>query len=121
MTIISLKKITVIKAVILVSYIAKPSNSARISIPINNSNYIKIGIENLLSYTSIEEAASKGYITHSKTSKTVGDTTDTIENYELIKNQKSNLCNWFCTERENSTDDIAAFCVIFDLIESKLL
>ena len=93
----------------------------KVSIPTNNSNHIKIGIENLLSNTIIEEAVTKGYITHSTTSQTVGTVTDTIENYELVKNQKSNLCNWFCTERENIIEDIEKFSAIFDLIESKLL
>lgn len=93
----------------------------KLSIPSNNSNLIKIGIENLLSNNIIQEALAKGYIEHSSTIKKVAKTTETIENYELVKSQKSNLCNWFCEERENSDEDISAFIVIFDILESKLL
>lgn len=93
----------------------------KLSIPSNNSKLIKIGIENLLSNNVIQEALIKGYIEHSNTTKTVGEITETIDNYELVKNKKSNLCNWFCTERENSPEDIKAFSVIFEIIESKLL
>ncbi len=93
----------------------------KLSIPINHSNLIKIGIENLLSNDIIQEALTKGYIEHISTIKKVADTTETIENYELVKSQKSNLCNWFCNERENSAEDIKAFSVIFDILESKLL
>jgi hypothetical protein len=85
------------------------------------TNLIKIGIENLLSNPVIEEAQKKGYIEYSQTTKKIGENIEILENYSLIKNQKSNLCNWFCNERENSTDDIQAFNVIFDIIESKLL
>jgi len=93
----------------------------KISIPRNHSNLITIGIENLLSNNIIKEALTKGYIEHISIVKKVGETTKTIENYELVKSQKSNLCNWFCTERDNSTEDIETFRVIFDLIEDKLL
>jgi predicted ATPase len=93
----------------------------KISIPSNVTNLIKIGIENLLSNPVIEEAQKKGYIEYSQTTKKIGENIEILENYSLIKNQKSNLCNWFCNERENSTDDIQAFNVIFDIIESKLL
>lgn len=93
----------------------------KLSIPRNNSNLIEIGIENLLSSFVIEEAQKKGYIEYSKTTKSIGENTEILENYSLIKNQKSNLCNWFCNERENSMDDIQAFSIIFDIIENKLL
>ncbi len=93
----------------------------KLSIPSNHSNLIKIGIENLLSNNIIQEALTKGYIEHTSTLKTVAETTETIENYELVKSKKSNLCNWFCTERVNSVEDIKFFSIIFDLIESKLL
>lgn len=97
------------------------NNIFKLSIPSNSSNLITVGIENLLSIDVIKEALIKGYIEHSKTTKIVGENTTTVENYELVKSQKSNLCSWFCTERENSIEDIEAFSVIFDLIESKLL
>jgi hypothetical protein len=93
----------------------------KISIPSNTTNLIKIGIENLLSSSVIEEAQKKGYIEYSQTTKKIGENTESLENYALIKNQKSNLCNWFCNERDNSMDDIQAFSIIFDIIESKLL
>lgn len=93
----------------------------KLSIPSNNSNLIKIGIENLLSNNIIQEALTKGYIEHSSITKKVAETTEIIENYELVKSQKSNLCSWFCNERENSMDEIQAFSIIFDIIESKLL
>lgn len=93
----------------------------KLSIPSNNSNLIKIGIENLLSDDIIQEALTKGYIEHISTIKKVGESTETVENYELVKSQKPNLCKWFCTERENSPEDIKAFSVIFEIIESKLL
>lgn len=93
----------------------------KISIPSNMTNLIKIGIENLLSSSVIEEALKKSYIEYSQTTKKIGENTEILENYSLIKNQKSNLCNWFCNERENSPEDIQAFSAIFEIIESKLL
>lgn len=93
----------------------------KLSIPSNNSNLIKIGIENLLLDNVIQEALTKGYIEHISIIKKVGESTETVENYELVKRQKPNLCKWFCTERENSPEDIKAFSVIFEIIESKLL
>lgn len=93
----------------------------KISIPSNMTNLIKIGIENLLPSSVIEDAQKKGYIEYSQTTKKIRENTESLENYTLIKNQKSNLCNWFCNERDNSMDDIQAFSIIFDIIESKLL
>lgn len=93
----------------------------KLSIPHNSDNLINIGIENLLSDEVIKEASIKGYIEHSSVTKTVGETSETIETYQLIKNQKSNLCNWFCNDRENSETDIKVFEIIFDIIESKLI
>lgn len=93
----------------------------KISIPSKMTNLIKIGIENLLPSSVIEDAQKKGYIEYSQTTKKIGENTEILENYSLIKNQKSNLCNWFCTERENTLEDIQAFSIVFEIIESKLL
>lgn len=93
----------------------------KVSIPHISDNLIKIGIENLLSDNVIIEASEKGYIEYSKLIKKSGNDEETIESYQLIKSQKSNLCNWFCTDRENKEIDIESFKTIFEIIESKLI
>lgn len=98
----------------------KKGNVVKKNIPIIENNPIEKGIENLLSKATIDkamEANSKFVdITPETTKIERGNSKIIPEKLEVNKDEKSNLCNWICT---NCTkEDFESFSTVFLIIEN---
>lgn len=89
-------------------------------IPEQAENKIKVGIENLFSNETIESAIAhrSEFVDktdeHTKTER--GERITFPEKWEVNKDEKRNLCDWFC---ENGTaEDFARFSIVFDILEA---
>ena len=93
-------------------------NISRKTIPINDDNPIKIGIENLLSVDTINklEEENECYIDvifeHKKSIR--GKPTIIPEQKLINKDEKGNICNWLCDHGE--ADDFTGFKTAIDMI-----
>ncbi len=92
-------------------------------IPKMEDNPLSKGIENLFDKTTLEKAIQFKSafidITSEHQKKERGKRITIHEKWEINKNEKPNLCNWFC---ENGTpEDFKNFQKIFDLLKEILI
>jgi len=92
-------------------------------IPLNDSNPIKIGIENLFPQQTIDRLrqVNSRFVNYKPEVKLMDDGKEVIEPevYSLNKGQKKNICDWLC---ENGTvDDFYHFQGLLDNLEKELL
>ncbi|AFZ59802.1 AAA family ATPase [Anabaena cylindrica FACHB-243] len=91
-------------------------------IPFVDANPIKKGIENLFKRESLEKALKEKSafidITREHTKTERGQQVTVPETWEVNKDEKKNLCDWFCNY--GTREDFESFIDVFKLIEEIL-
>ena len=101
---------------------ADSGNRFRRKIPKQTGHPIEKGIENLFSETTLEKARtySRLFVNVAPGGPGIQDGEESLvpEKWAVNESQKTNLCNWLCTN--GSAEDFQHFKVIFDMLEEVL-
>ena len=98
---------------------AEDGMAFRKRIPLQNDHPIQEGIENLFAQSSLEKARTfkSAFIDvddeHARTER--GEKTTVPEKWTINVDEKSNLCDWLCTN--GTANDFRHFRAVFDLLE----